>query len=66
MTYKEYEIYKKISFIERYEKLSAKFQFEERLDYSKESVLDLIKKIGYTAKYVEKNNFFKIEEKKEL
>jgi hypothetical protein len=61
---KEYEIYKKISFAERYEKLSVKFQFKERLDYSKESVLDLIKKIGYTAKYVKKNNFFKIEEKK--
>ena len=61
---KEYEIYKKISFVERYEKLSVKFQFEERLDYSKESVLDLIKKLGYTAKYVKKNNFFKIEEKK--
>ena len=41
---KEYEIYKKISFVERYEKLSVKFQFEERLDYSKENVLDLIKK----------------------
>ena len=63
---KEYEIYKKISFVERYEKLSVKFQFEERLDYSKESVLDLIKKIGYTAKYVKKDNFFKIEEKKEI
>ena len=37
MTYKEYEIYKKISFVERYEKLSVKFQFEERLDYSKEN-----------------------------
>ena len=35
---------KKISFVERYEKLSVKFQFEERLDYSKENVLDLIKK----------------------
>jgi len=55
---------KKISFVERYEKLSVKFQFEERLDYSKENVLDLIKKIGYTAKYVKKDNFFKIEEKK--
>jgi len=44
MNYKEYEIYKKISFVERYEKLSVKFQFEERLDYSKENVLDLIKK----------------------
>ena len=61
---KEYEIYKKISFVERYEKLSVKFQFEERLDYSKESVLDLIKKLGYTAQYVKKDNFFKIEEKK--
>ena len=63
---KEYEIYKKIFFVERYEKLSVKFQFEERLDYSKENVLDLIKKIGYTAKYVKKDNFFKIEEKKRI
>ena len=59
MTYKEYEIYKKISFAERYEKLSVKFQFEERLDYSKENVLDLIKKIGYTAKYVKKITFLR-------
>ena len=59
MNYKEYEIYKKISFAERYEKLSVKFQFEERLDYSKENVLDLIKKIGYTAKYVKKITFLR-------
>ena len=59
MTYKEYELYKKISFVERYEKLSVKFQFEERLDYSKENVLDLIKKIGYTAKYVKKITFLR-------
>ena len=56
---KEYEIYKKISFVERYEKLSVKFQFEERLDYSKENVLDLIKKLGYTAKYVKKITFLR-------
>ena len=59
MNYKEYEIYKKISFVERYEKLSVKFQFEESLDYSKENVLDLIKKIGYTAKYVKKITFLR-------
>lgn len=64
MNNKEYEIYKKISFVERYEKLSANFQYEERLDYSNEEVLDLIQNIGYKVKYIKKNNFFQLIEKK--
>jgi len=32
MNYKEYEIYKKISFVERYEKLSANFHSKRNYD----------------------------------
>ena len=61
---KELEIFEKINLYERHSNISNQYRFEDKLkDYSKENVLDLIKKLGYTAKYVKKNNFFKIEEK---
>ena len=42
---KEYEIYKKISFVERYEKLSAKFHSKNEFNYLNEEVLEIAKKI---------------------
>lgn len=63
MNNKEYEIYKKISFIERYEKLSVKFHSENEFKYSNEEVIKIIAKIGYSILYVKKYNFFKFEEK---
>lgn len=60
---KEYQIYKKINFTKRYEVLSNKFQFEERLQYTNETVLKMIKDFGYTVKYINNNNFFKVEER---
>ena len=60
---KEYSIYKNINFISRYEILSNTFQFEDRLEYSNEEVLNLLHNLGYKAKYVKSNDFFKVEEK---
>jgi hypothetical protein len=60
---KEYVVYKNIDFIKRYESLSTNYQFEDRLEYTNERVLDLIATLGYKVKYVKSNNFFKVEEK---
>ena len=45
MTYKEYELYKKISFVERYEKLSKNFHSKNEFNYLNEDVLEIAKKI---------------------
>lgn len=45
MNYKEYEIYKTISFVERYEKLSKNFHSKSELNYLNEKVLEIAKKI---------------------
>ena len=45
MTYKEYELYKKISFVERYEKLSKNFHSKNEFTYLNEEFLELAKKI---------------------
>lgn len=60
---KEYLLYKNINFVKRYENLSLNYQFEDRLEYKNEGVLDLMAKLGYKAKYVKSNNFFKVEDK---
>jgi hypothetical protein len=60
---KEYQIYKNIDFVKRFESLSKNFQYEDRLDYANDEVLNLIIKLGYKAKYIKSENFFKIEEK---
>ena len=63
MTYKEYEIYKKISFVERYEKLSKNFHSKSEFNYLNEDVLEIAKKIGYKISFVKKNSFFKFQVK---
>jgi hypothetical protein len=60
---KEYQIYKNINFANRYESLSNSFQFEDGLEYTNELVLRLINSLGYKAKYLKNNDFFKIEKK---
>ena len=60
---KEYEIYKKISFAERYEKLSVNFHSKNEFNYLNEKVLEIAKEIGYKISFVKKNNFFKFQEK---
>ena len=63
MNYKEYEIYKKISFTERYEKLSKNFHSKNEFNYLNEDVLEIAKKIGYKISFVKKNSFFKFQVK---
>jgi hypothetical protein len=60
---KEYQVYKNIDFVKRYESLSKSFQYEDRLEYANDEVLNLITKLGHKAKYVKSDNFFKVEEK---
>lgn len=60
---KEYQVYKNIDFVKRYESLSKSFQYEDRLEYANDEVLNLITKRGYKAKYLKSDNFFKVEEK---
>ena len=63
---KEYQVYKNIDFANRYEILSNNFQFQDRLDYANDEVLNLISKLGYKARYIKSNNFFKVEDKQEF
>jgi hypothetical protein len=57
------EIYKNINFYNRYKSISNSNQFENTFEnFSKEEVLNIIKKIGYIAKYYKKGNFFEIKE----
>ena len=60
---KEYEIYKKISFVERYEKLSANFHSKNEFNYLNEKVLEIAKEIGYKISFVKKNNFLNFKKK---
>lgn len=60
---KEYQLYKNIDFVDRYEVLSKDFQFDDRLNYSNDEVLSLINSLGYKPKYVKSDDFFKIEVK---
>lgn len=62
---KEYDLYKKINFCDRYESLSNSYQFEERLEYTNNEVIQMISELGFKSKYVKIDNFFKIEEKGE-
>lgn len=55
---KEYQVYKNIDFVNRYESLSKNFQYEDRLNYANDEVLNLISKLGYKAKYIKSDNFF--------
>lgn len=58
------KIYESIDFYNRYERLSRKYQLENRLEnYANDKVIGLYDELGYTAKHIKKNNFFKMEEK---
>lgn len=62
MNIKEYELYSNIKFTERYKSLSESFRSENELIYTNEEVIKIIEELGYTAKFVKKNNFFKVEQ----
>ncbi len=59
----EYSIYENIEIIEKYKLLSKKYQSDEEFNYSNKDVLNLIAKLNQKAKFVRKNNFFKVENK---
>ncbi|WP_164121793.1 hypothetical protein [Sphingobacterium sp. xlx-130] len=59
------DLYERIDLYKIVKNLSEKYQFEDRLySYSNEKILDLIEALGYNAKFIKKENFFKIIEKR--
>ena len=60
---KEFEIFEKINLYERYSNISNQYRFEETFEnYSNEKVIEIVKELGYSAKYKKKENFFQIIE----
>ena len=60
---KELEIFEKINLYERHSNISNQYRFEETFEnYSNDEVIKIVKKLGYTAKYRKKENFFQIIE----
>ncbi len=60
---KELEIFEKINLYERHSNISNQYRFEETFEnYSNEKVIEIVKELGYTAKYRKKENFFQIIE----
>ena len=60
---KELEIFEKINLYERHSNISNQYRFEETFEnYSNEKVIEIVKELGYTAKYRRKENFFQIIE----
>lgn len=58
------KIYESMDFYNQYERLSKKYQLENRFEnYVNDKVIALYEELGYKAKHIRKNNFFKIEEK---
>ena len=60
---KELEIFEKIHLYERHSNISNQYRFEETFEnYSNEKVIEIVKELGYSAKYKKKENFFQIIE----
>ena len=60
---KELEIFEKINLYERHSNISNQYRFEDKLkDYSNDKTIEIVKELGYTAKYRKKENFFQIIE----
>ena len=60
---KELEILEKINLYERHSNISNQYRFEETFEnYSNEKVIEIVKELGYSAKYKKKENFFQIIE----
>ena len=60
---KELEIFEKINLYERHSNISNQYRFEETFEnYSNEKVIEIVKELGYSAKYKKKENFFQITE----
>ena len=60
---KEYEIFEKINLYERHSNISNQYRFEETFEnYSNDKTIEIVKELGYSAKYRKKENFFQIIE----
>ena len=60
---KELEIFEKINLYERHSNISNQYRFEETFEnYSNDEVIEIVKELGYSAKYRKKENFFQIIE----
>ena len=60
---KDLEIYEKINLYKRHYTLSVQNNYENTFEnYSNEKVIEIVKELGYTAKYRKKENFFQIIE----
>ena len=60
---KELEIFEKINLYERHSNISNQYRFKETFEnYSNEKVIEIVKELGYSAKYKKKENFFQIIE----
>ena len=60
---KELEIFEKIHLYDRYSYISNQYRYEDKLkDYSNDKTIEIVKELGYSAKYKKKENFFQIIE----
>ena len=60
---KELEIFEKINLYKRHSNIRNQYRFEETFEnYSNEKVIEIVKELGYSAKYKKKENFFQIIE----
>ena len=60
---KELEIFEKIDLYERHSNISNQYRFEDKLkDYSNDKTIEIVKELGYSAKYRKKEKFFQIIE----
>lgn len=57
------ELYQKIDFYNRYEKLSKTYQFKDKAIVPNDEVFNLLASFGYKAKFIKGDNFFKIEDR---
>ena len=60
---KELEIFEKIHLYDRYSYISNQYRYEDKLkDYSNDKTIEIVKELGYSAKYRKREKFFQIIE----
>ena len=60
---KELEIFEKINLYERHSNISNQYRYEDKSkDYSNDKTIEIVKELGYSAKYRKKEKFFQIIE----
>ena len=60
---KELEIFEKIHLYDRYSYISNQYRYEDKSkDYSNDKTIEIVKELGYLAKYRKREKFFQIIE----